>query len=96
LGDGLEEYCDSSPGEIFAAFAGAAKHMPPVGKDEAHAIGYLFLLQRLLEHLRYRTDRGYAEAARLIADFQAEVVARVEAGDVLKWTPSLGPPGPIS
>jgi hypothetical protein len=36
----------------------------------------------LLEHLRYRTDRGYAEAAKLIADFQAEVVARVEAGDV--------------
>ena len=44
--------------------------------------GYLFLLQRLLEHLRYRTDRGYADAARLIADFQADVVAQVEAGDV--------------
>jgi hypothetical protein len=56
--------------------------MPPAGKDEALAIGYLFLLQQLLEHLRYRTDRGYADAARLIADFQAEVVARVEAGDV--------------
>jgi hypothetical protein len=80
--NGVEAYCDSSPGEIFAAFAGAARHMPPAGKDEALAIGYLFLLQRLLEHLRYRTDRGYAEAARLIADFQAEVVARVEAGDV--------------
>lgn len=82
LGDNLEAYCDSCPGEIFAAFAGAARHMPPAGKDETLATGYLFLLQRLLEHLRYRTDRGYAEAARLIADFQTEVVARVEAGDV--------------
>jgi hypothetical protein len=56
--------------------------MPPAGKNEALGIGYLFLLQRLLEHLRYRTDRGYPDAARLIADFQADVVARVEAGQV--------------
>ena len=78
----LDCYCDSSPREIFAAFAGAARHMPPAGKDEALAIGYLFLLQRLLEHLRYRTDRGYTDAADLIADFQADVIARVEAGQV--------------
>jgi hypothetical protein len=78
----LDSYCENSPGEIFAAFAGAARHMPPAGKDEALALGYLFLLQRLLECLRYRTDRGYLEAAKLIADFQADVVARVEAGDV--------------
>jgi hypothetical protein len=56
--------------------------MPPAGEDEALAFGYLFLLQRLLEHLRYRTDRGYDDAARLIADFQADVVARVEAREV--------------
>jgi hypothetical protein len=56
--------------------------MPPAGKDEALAIGYLFLLQRLLEHLRYRADRGYADAAKLIADFQADVVAQVEAGRI--------------
>src|SRR5216684_8908269 len=78
----LDRYCDSSPREIFAAFTGAARHMPPAGKDESLAFGYLFLLQRLLEHLRYRTDRGYADAARLIADFQADVVAQVEAGNV--------------
>jgi hypothetical protein len=80
--DDLDRYCESSPREIFAAFAGAARHMPPAGKDEALGIGYLFLLQRLLEHLRYRTDRGYADAAKLIADFQADVVTRVEAGQV--------------
>jgi hypothetical protein len=44
--------------------------MPLAGDDESLAIGYLFLLQRLLECLRYRTDQGYADAARLIADFQ--------------------------
>jgi hypothetical protein len=80
--DDLDRYCESSPHEIFAAFAGAARHMPPAGEDEALAIGYLFLLQRLLEHLRYRTDRGYADAAKLIAEFQADIVARVEAGQV--------------
>src|SRR5438105_14946819 len=65
----LERYCENSPHEVFAAFAGASRHMPPAGNDEALAIGYLFLLQRMLEHLRYRTDRGYAGAAKLIADF---------------------------
>jgi hypothetical protein len=78
----FDRYCESSPREIFAAFNGLARHMPPAGKDEPLAIGYLFLLQRLLEHLRYRTDSGYADAARLIADFQADVVAQVEAGHV--------------
>jgi hypothetical protein len=82
FGADLDRYCEDSPGEVFAAFAGAARHMPPAGTDEALAVGYLFLLQRLLEHLRYRTDSGYPEAAKLIADFQADAVARVEAGDI--------------
>jgi len=80
--DAFDRYCESSPREIFAAFTGAARHMPPAGRDEPLAIGYLFLLQRLLEHLRYRTDRGYADASQLIADFQADVVVQVEAGNV--------------
>ena len=78
----LDRYCEASPGEIYTAFAGAARHMPPAGNHEALALGYLFLLQRLLEHLRYRTDSGYPEAAKLIADFQADVVVRAEAGDI--------------
>jgi hypothetical protein len=82
LSAALNGYCESSPREIFAAFAGAARHMPPAGKDEPLAIGYMFLLLQLLEHLRYRTDRGYADAAELIAEFQAHVVAEVEAGNV--------------
>jgi hypothetical protein len=78
----LDLYCETSPREIFTSFAEAARHMPPAGSDESLAIGYLFLLQRLLEHLRYRTDSGYADAATLIAEFQAHVVAQVEAGAV--------------
>ena len=78
----LDRYCESSPLEIYAAFGGVARHVPPAGQDEALAIGYLFLLQRLLEHLRYRVDRGYADGAALIEQFQAEVVAQVEAGQV--------------
>ena len=75
----LDLYCEASPHEIFTSFAEAARHMPPAGSDESLAIAYMFLLQRLLEHLRYRTDRGYADAAALIAEFQADVVAQVEA-----------------
>jgi hypothetical protein len=78
----FDRYCESSPREIFTAFAGLARHMPPAGKDEPLAIGYLFLLQRLIEQLRYRIDQGYADAAGLIADFQVDVVAQVEAGEV--------------
>src|SRR5258708_26498951 len=58
----FDRYCESSPREIFAAFTGAARHMPPAAKHEPLAIGYLFLAQPLLEHLRYRPDRGYAAA----------------------------------
>lgn len=78
----LDLYLESSPHEIFAAFEGATRHMPPAGNDETLAFGYLFLLQKLLEHLRYRTDRGYVNAAALIAEFQAEVAAQVEAGHI--------------
>jgi hypothetical protein len=82
FGADLDRYCEGSPREIFAAFAGAARHMPPAGKDEELALGYLLLLQRLLEHLRYRTDRGYTDAATLIADFQADIVGRFKAGQI--------------
>src|SRR5262249_24705179 len=78
----LDLYLENFPHEIFAAFKGAASHMPPAGKDESLAFGYLFVLQGLLERLRYRTDRGYADAAELIAKFQAEVAAQAAAGHI--------------
>src|SRR3974390_2333411 len=75
----LDLYLESSPSEVFAAFEGAARHMPPTGSNQTLAFGYLFLLQQLLEHLRYRTDNSFPAAAKLIADFQAEVAARARA-----------------
>ena len=76
----FDRYCESSPREIFAALAGLVRHTPPAGKDKALALGYLFVLQALLEHLRFRSDRGYADASKLIAEFQAVLAARTEAG----------------
>src|SRR5438093_12566355 len=78
----LDLYLDSSPHEIFAAFKGAASYMPPAGKDEALAFAYLFLLEGLLERLRFRTDCGHADAAELIVKFQAEVAAQAAAGHI--------------
>ncbi len=78
----LERYCESAPREVFAAFAGLARHLPRADDDESLAVGYLVVLQRLLETLRYRADRGYADAAELIAEFQSEVVRQVRTGKV--------------
>jgi hypothetical protein len=77
--DDFARFCAGSPREIFVAFAGVARHMPPAGTDEELALGYLFVLQHLLEHLRIRADSGFADAAQLIAEFQAGVVERFEA-----------------
>lgn len=76
LSSDIKLYFESSPREIFAAFEGAVCHMPPAGANEPLALGYLVVLQGLLEHLRYGTDRGYDEPAALIADFQTAVVAQ--------------------
>jgi hypothetical protein len=82
LAPDLRLYLESSPGEIFAAFEGMARHMPPAGEDAELAVGYLCLLQGLLEHLRYRADRGYDDALRLVTDFQTAIAARVETGEI--------------
>ena len=74
----LEDYFDRSPREIFAALDGAMANMPRAGKHGALAYGYLFLLEGLLVRLRYRIDRGYAEASDLVAEFQVAVAARVD------------------
>jgi hypothetical protein len=79
-------YFENSPQEIFSALEGVARHLPPAGKDEALALGYLFLLQGLLEHLRYRSDCGYPDAATLIADFQSTVAAQIRAGQIDEHT----------
>jgi hypothetical protein len=86
----LERYFHESPREIFAAFDGVAGNLPPAGKDDSLAFGYLFVLQGLLQKLRYRMDRGYAAATALVADFQATVAQRARDshldGRVLSFT----------
>jgi len=78
----VERYFHESPREIFAAFDGAADNMPPAGEDEVLAFGYLFVLQGLLQELRYRMDRGYTDATALVADFQATVALRARDGQL--------------
>jgi hypothetical protein len=78
----VEEFLETRPTDIFAASEGACRHLPPSGDDEALGFGYLFLLQMLLERLRYRADRGNTEAIELIAAFQAALVARAKAGEI--------------
>jgi hypothetical protein len=78
----LEQYCDSAPREIFTAFAGVARHLPPAGNDEELAAGYLIVLQTLLTTLRYRAERGHADADALIAEFQADIAGKIRVGKV--------------
>jgi len=78
----VEEFLETRPTDIFAASEGVCRHMPPSGDDEALGFGYLCLLQMLLERVRYRADRGFAEAIELIAAFQATLVARVKAEEI--------------
>lgn len=73
----LEDYFHRSPRDIFAALDGAVANMPSTGEHKPLAYGYLFLLEGLLVHLRYRIDRGYADAIDLVAEFQAALAARI-------------------
>jgi hypothetical protein len=81
----LEFYLESSPHEMLAALEGAARNMPPAGSDEALGFSYLFLLQGLLERLRYRTDNGYADAADLNCGFSGRG-RRAGGGRTRKWS----------
>jgi hypothetical protein len=48
----LDSYLDNASGEIFAALDGFVRHIGPGGKNDPLALGYLFLVQGLLERLR--------------------------------------------
>jgi hypothetical protein len=75
--DELEDYFHRSPRDIFAALDGAVANMPATADHKPLAYGYLFILEGLLVHLRYRIDRGYADAIDLVAEFQAALAARI-------------------
>ena len=78
----LEDYFNRSPHEIFVALDGAVANMPPAGEHQVLAYGYLFLLEGLLLHLRYRIDRGYADAGRLVMEFQIALATRIRDGSI--------------
>ena len=78
----LDSYLDNASGEIFAALDGFVRHVGPGGKNDPLASGYLFLVQGLLERLRFRTDRGYEDAAQLIAEFQRRTAGLAAAGRI--------------
>lgn len=86
--DELEDYFNRSPQDVFVALDGAVANMPPSGKQRPLAYGYLFLLEGLLLHLRYRIDRGYVDAINLVGEFQSALAARVRDGSIS--APMLG------
>src|ERR1700754_427031 len=67
----IERFLDERPSDLLAAADGACRHIPPAGDNEALGIAYLFLLEMLLERARHRAERGFTDAAELIATFQA-------------------------
>jgi hypothetical protein len=69
----LENYLDRFPEDVFVALEGFAEHLATGGVDNSLVIGHLLLIQCQLEHLRYRKDRGYEDAIRLIETFQQNV-----------------------
>jgi hypothetical protein len=78
----IEQFLEQRPVDLLAAADGVCRHIPPAGDDETLGIGYLFLLQMLLERARFRAERGFKDAAELLATFQAALVTRAEAGEI--------------
>src|SRR6266581_229421 len=62
----LDLYLESSPREIFVAFEGVARHMPPGGNDETLALGYLFLLHQ--SKIPASPERAKASARQHVDD----------------------------
>jgi hypothetical protein len=78
----IERFLEERPTDLLAAADGACRHIPPAGDNEALGIAYLFLLEMLLERARHRAERGFIDAAELIATFQAALATRAEAGEI--------------
>src|SRR5207245_10197193 len=78
----LEDYLDRFPEDVFVALEGFVEHANTGGADNPLAIGHLLLVQRQLERIRYRKDRGYEDAIRLIETFQHSVANLAVAGRI--------------
>jgi hypothetical protein len=69
----LEDYLDRFPDDVFVVLDGFVEQVASSGAGDAIALGYLYLIQAQLERVRFRSERGYEDAARLIAEFQRAV-----------------------
>ena len=78
----LEDYLDQFPDDVFVALDGFVEQVASSGARDAIALGYLYLIQGQLERVRFRSGRGYEDAARLIEEFQRAVADLAVTGRV--------------
>jgi hypothetical protein len=78
----LEHYLDSLPEDVFIVLEGFVERVVAGNPDDPLATGHLLLLQCQLERIRYRRDRGYEDATRLIERFQHVVADLTVAGRI--------------
>ncbi len=68
--------------DIFAALESFVDCVTAHGADDPLAADCLDLVQRQLELIRYRSDRGYDDAIRLIEEFQRAIAGLVATGRI--------------
>ena len=78
----LEDYLDRFPDDVFVALDGFVEQVASSGAGDAIALGYLYLIQGQLERVRFRSERGYEDAARLIEEFQRAVADLAVTGRI--------------
>ena len=79
----LEDYLDRFPDDdVLVALDGFVEQVASGGAGDAIALGYLYLIQGQLERVRFRSERGYEDAARLIEEFQRAVADLAVTGRV--------------
>jgi hypothetical protein len=78
----LEDYLDRFPDDVFVALDGFVEQVASSGADDAIALGCLYLIQGQLERVRFRSERGYEDATRLIEEFQRAVADLAVTGRI--------------
>ena len=70
------------PDDVFVALDGFVEQVASSGADDVIALGYLYLIQGQLERVRFRSERGYEDATRLIEEFQRAVADLAVTGRI--------------
>lgn len=66
----FEDYLGRFPEDVFVTLDGFVAQATAGKIDDPLAVGHLVLMQRQLECIRFRVDRGYDDAIRLVEIFQ--------------------------